>query len=310
MQEEHYTSIPKKDSYHLAGIISLLGDQGDFNFPWHPSLMPISQNFLAIERAVLECATVGCETIWVVCPAAIQPLIKHRLGEIVQDPVWVSRKYDAFPSQSRKQIPIYYVECSPKDEGIRDSQVWGVLYGAKIAKTVSRSLSKWIEPDKYYVCFPMSVYPSQHLRRYRDLLTTNGNFLVLTDKGESVFDGKKVGFAFDKRHLGELILFFWHNATGKFDTSQPIAERKDGKYVTKTLPLEERYSGRNFSFDYIFKTIENEANNMVEMSWFYEINSWDDWKRFLSSKESEILRYPKMKLLNAGKFNKIGDDEE
>lgn len=309
MNPEYSIDIPKKDSYHLAGIISLLGTDGDFNLPWHSSLMPIAENFLAIERAVLECATVGCETIWVVCHPSMQPLIKHRLGEVVQDPVWVSRKHDAFPSQSRKQIPIYYVECNPKDSGIRDSQVWGILYGAKTAKSVSRSLSKWIEPDKYYVCFPHSVYPSQHLRKYRNMLTCDGNFLVLSDKGESIFDGKKIGFAFEKKHLGNLILFFWRNATGKFDPSQPQAERKEGKYITKTLPVAERYSGRHFSLDYIFKNIENETLNMVEMSWFYEIDSWSKWKTFLASQESNILKYPKMKLLNAGKLSKIADDD-
>jgi len=310
MPEKCSPNISKKDSYHLAGIISLLDKGGDFNLPWRDCLMPIAPNFLAIERAILECATVGCETIWVVCPPKIQPLIKHRLGEIVQDPVWISRKHDVFPSQSRKQIPIYYVECSPKDEGVRDSQVWGVLYGAKIAKKVSRSLSKWIEPDKYYVCFPMSVYPSQHLRAYRNMLTMDGNFFVLTDKGESILDGKKVGFAFEKKHLGELILFFWRNATGKFDPSQPENERKNGKYITKTLPLEERNSGRFFTFDYIFKNIEKEMFNMVEMSWYYEIDTWEGWKRFLSSEESQILKYPKLKLLNAGKWNKIAEEED
>jgi hypothetical protein len=309
MQEESSVNINKRDAYHLAGVISLLGSENEFNLPWHDCLMPISENFLAIERAILECATVGCETIWVVCYPKTQPLLKKRLGETVQDPVWISRKFDAFPSQSRKQIPIYYVECSPKDEGIRDSQVWGALYGARTAKRVASSLSFWIEPDKYYVCFPMSVYPSQHLRRYRDLLTEEGNFFVLTDTGESVLDGKKVGFAFDKKHLGDLILHFWRNATGKFDTSQPIEERKDGKYVTKVLPLEKRYSGRFFTFDYVFKILEQEAYNKVEMPWFYQIDTWESWKAFLSSKESEILKYPKMKLLNSGDWKGIAQEK-
>ena len=70
-------------------------------------MTPIAPNFLAIERAVLECATAGCETIWIVCPSDMQPLLKYRLGEMVQDPVWISRKFDVFPSESRKQIPIY-----------------------------------------------------------------------------------------------------------------------------------------------------------------------------------------------------------
>ena len=310
MSETYSENTPHFNSFHLAGIISLIGTPGDFNFPWHDCLMPIAPNFLAIERAVLECATVGCETIWIVCSVEMQPLLKHRVGEAVQDPVWFTRKHDRFPSQSRKQIPIYYVECNPKDEGKRDSQVWGVLYGAKVAKKVSCSLSGWIEPDKYYVCFPMSVYPSQHLRAYRDFLCQEGSFFVLTDKGESILDGKKVGFSFDKKHLGALISFFWKNATGKFDSSQPIEERRKGKFITQTLPSDQQYSGRFFEFDYIFQNLDQENSTKVEMKWYYELDSWEKWKNFLAAKESSILKYPKLKLLNAGKWNKIGVDNE
>tara|TARA_Y100000310_G_scaffold318118_1_gene371808 strand:+ start:13188 stop:14114 length:927 start_codon:yes stop_codon:yes gene_type:complete len=306
MQADCSENIPHIDSFHLAGIISLLGKESDFNFPWADCLMPIAPNFLAIERSILECATVGCESIWIVCLPETQPLLKHRLGESVQDPVWFARNQDKFPSQTRKEIPIYYVDCNPKDEGKRDSQVWGVLYGARLAKRVTRSLSHWIEPDKYYVSFPMSIYPSQHLRKYRNLISKEGNFFVLTDKGESILNGKKIGFAFDKKYLGELIAFFWRKATGKFDSLQPSSERRKQKFITKVLPLEERYSGRFFAFDYIFKQIEKEPSTSVEMSWYYEVDSWEKWKTFLASKESTILKYPKLKLLNAGKWNKIG----
>ncbi len=297
-----------KQSFHMAGILSLLGYDSGFNLPWHAALMPIADNFLAIERSILECATVGCETIWVICTPQMQPLIKARIGEAVQDPVWFSRKHDTFPSQSRKQVPIYYVECSPKDEGKRDSEVWGILYGAKIAKKISSSLSFWIKPDKYYVSFPLSIYPSQYLREYRSLLTQEGNFFVLSDKGEGILDGKKIGFAFDAIHLGELIKFFWRNATGQFDSSQDVESRKNKKFITKKLPIEERYSGRFFTIDYIFGSIENEHYNMVEMPWYYEIDSWHKWKNFLASEHSEILKYPKLNLLKSGKWSKIGHD--
>tara|TARA_Y100001938_G_C8089238_1_gene434026 strand:- start:1327 stop:2256 length:930 start_codon:yes stop_codon:yes gene_type:complete len=309
MPSDFSENITKKSAYHLAGIVSLLGPQNQFNLPWDDHLMPIAPNFLAIERAILECATVGCETIWVVCYPKVQPLLKKRLGESVQDPVWISRKFDVFPSQSRRQIPIYYVECSPKDEKIRDSQAWGFLYGAKIAKKVSTSLSKWIIPDKYYCCFPLSVYPSQLLREYRELLNKDGCFFVLTDKGESALDGKQIGFAFDKKHLGDLILFFWKNATGKLDPSQPVEERKEGKYITQLLPKEERYSGRWLSVDFVFQSLAQHGYNMIEMPWYYEIDTWDKWQLFLRSEECGLLQYPKLKLLNSGKWNKIADEE-
>jgi hypothetical protein len=303
--------ISKQSAFHLAGIISLLGEQKDFNFPWHDCLIPIAADFVAIERAVLECATAGCETIWIVCYPDMQPLLKHRLGESVQDPIWFARRYDKFPSQSRRQIPIYYVECNPKDRNIRDSQVWGVLYGAKVAKEVSRSLTKWIEPDKYYVAFPLSVYPSQDLKPYREHISSPGMFFVTTDLGESILDGKKVAFAFDKKYLGELTLFFWRNATGLYDPSQPVSERRDNKYITKRLPPDQRYSGRSFTFEYIFGEINLEENTTwVEMKWYNDISSWDKWKAFMASSNADLLKRPKLDLLNAGNWKKIASEEE
>jgi hypothetical protein len=43
---------------HVAGIIPVAGLKSDFDLPWHPSLMPIAPNYLAVERAVAECAYV------------------------------------------------------------------------------------------------------------------------------------------------------------------------------------------------------------------------------------------------------------
>ena len=50
---------------------------------------------------------------------------------MVEDPVWVGRKLDRFPSASKKAIPIYYVEVHPKDQGKKDSIAWSIIYGEK-----------------------------------------------------------------------------------------------------------------------------------------------------------------------------------
>ena len=58
----------------------------------------------------------------------------------------------------------------------------------------------------------------------------------------------------------------------------------------------------------IFKILENEAYNKIEMPWYFQIDNWQNWKHFLSSKESEILKYPKMKLLNSGNWKGIATE--
>ena len=309
MSQEYSKDSSDQASFHLAGIIPTVGQPLDFNFPWHDCMVPIAADFLAIERSVLECATAGCETIWVVCSTKMQPLLKHRLGESVQDPVWISRKHDLFPSASRREIPIYYVEFHPRDEGKRDSLPWSILSGAKVAKRVCEGLSKWIIPDKYYVSFPYAVYPSQHLKRYRKEISSPGNFYVLTDEGDSALDGKYVGFAFDAKELGKLIKFFWDKQTGKYDSSQPIEDRKDGKYITKLLPMEERYSGRFFKVEDIFNQLDNSENVFkVGMEWYYDISSWDNLCNYLSFNNK--LKKPKLSFFPRKKWNKIGEDVE
>ena len=78
--------------YHLAGIVPCGGQPLDFGMEWPDFMMPIASNYTMIEAAIMECAWAGCETIWVVCYPKTQPLLKKRLGETVQDPVWISRK--------------------------------------------------------------------------------------------------------------------------------------------------------------------------------------------------------------------------
>ena len=70
-------------SFHLAGIVPVAGQKLDFDFPWHDCLQPIAQNYLAVERAVVECAYAGCETIWITIGDGQEPLIRDLLGDFV-----------------------------------------------------------------------------------------------------------------------------------------------------------------------------------------------------------------------------------
>jgi len=241
----------------------------------------------------------------------MQPLLKNRLGEAVQDPVWISRKHDFYPSESRKQIPIYYVETHPRDQDRRDSIVWSILYGAKIAKKISHSLSQWVVPNKYYVAFPHAVYPSQHLRKYRKEISNHGNFFLLTDEGNSILDGYYIGFAFEAKELGRLIKYFWDKQTGKYDPSQPVSERKDGKFFTKLLPEELRYSGRFFNVKDIFSHLDPERPTLkIEMEWYYDISSWDNLCIYLASEERKKMLRPKLPFFKYKEWGKVGEDDE
>ena len=151
----------------------------DFNFPWHDCLQPIGKNYLAVERSVLECAFAGCDTIWVVCHDDMQPLIKSRLGDYVQDPVYIYRKYDPGNiKENQRRIPIYYVPIHPKDRDKRDCLAWSVLHGANISYKISQNISKWANAVSNIMSHFHMAYMTQVLRKDREQISSKNSFFV------------------------------------------------------------------------------------------------------------------------------------
>ena len=160
-------------SFHLAGIVPVAGQKSDFNLPWHDAMMPIAPNYFAVERTIVECAYAGCETIWIVCNDDVEPLIRYKIGDYVKDPVWFNRsQYGTRPKNETKEIPIFYVPVHAKDRGKRDCLSWSILYGALTAYHISQQISKWLKPKRYYVSFPMGVYPPEILREHRNKISS------------------------------------------------------------------------------------------------------------------------------------------
>jgi len=283
-------------SFHLAGIIPVAGQPLDFNFPWHDSLIPISKNFLAVEYAVLECATAGCETIWIICHDDMQPLIRHRVGEWIEDPVNLGRR-DRFSQEVRRQIPIYYVPIHPKDRGKRDAIGWSVLYGALSAYSIAKKISRWVIPDRYYISFPYGIFPLDQIRESRKSISNKNNFYTSCE-GKTIKDGHYLSFTFS----GEDFKRF----------RRELREEATTIYVKGTrekLPIEKRYSARHFSLDKIFKSaIIGDTDAVVELDWFYNIGCWNDYCNFLGSEHRELIERPPF--MKYHEWNPIGHEEE
>jgi len=291
-------------SFHLAGIIPVAGQPLDFEMPWHDCMQPLAPGYLAIHQAVMQCATAGCETIWIICHRDMQPLIRHEVGEHVQDPVWFGRP-SPFASEERKTIPIYYIPIHPKDRDRRDCLGWSVLYGANCAYWVSRKMSKWVIPDMYYTAFPYGVFSLKELRQHRKQISSHEKFF-LTYQGESVQQGQYLGFTFDAEDFKKIRAQLRKDGTGMWSGD----ELKDGKYPTKKLPVEERYSARYFSLDKVFKNVILEGANKAELSWFYDIGSWEGYCKFIGSSDRENIKKPYNKILSYREFNEVGYDIE
>ena len=290
-------------SYHLAGIVPVAGMPLDFNLDWHDAMMPIAPDYLAVERAVYECAWAGCETIWIVCNEDMTPLIRHRLGEWVQDPVWIGRRLDPYPSQTRKQIPIFYVPVHAKDVGKRDCLSWSIIWGATTAFRISVKLSKWVVPKRYYVAFPYGVYDPEILRSHRKSISSEGPFM-LSHNGKTVQDNEYLGFTFDKDDFLNCRRQI-RDGTGQYNSD--VLE--EGIFPRNKLPKEERWSARHFLLDKIFKPVIIYKENKVEVPWYYNIDSWDGYCDFLSSEERKEVKRPHPIFMKYHEWNEIGVDD-
>lgn len=288
-----------KHSFHLAGVVPVAGQKLDFNFPWHDSLQPIAPDFLAIERAIWECAHAGCNTIWIVCYDDQQPLIKHRIGEWVHDPIYYYNEYENFPTDSRREIPIYYVPMRVNDLKRRDCLGWSVLYGAQTAYWLSRNLSKWVIPDRYYVAFPYGVYGTKIVRENRGNIASKKGFFF-SHRGKTVQDGEYLGFTFDGEDFIKCRRYVREQNTKLHD--------EDGN----KRPIEERWSARLFPLDIVFKCVRIEDDTeFKELEWYYNIDNWDKYCNYISSKERKLVSKPHKKLFGANKkWHLIGVDDE
>ncbi len=286
---------------HLAGIIPINSQKMDFKFPWPDCMQPIAPDFLSIERAILECATAGCDTIWIACPLDIQPILRHRIGDSVQDPVCFQQgKYRKFNSNPRREITIYYIPVHPKDKNKRDSIVWNLLYGCTIVAKVSRSISKWVVPHRYYICFPNAVFPSQYVRKYRQRLRKDRRFLI-SYNDESILNGKYLSCTLSNSDVKFMIREFRKQATGIYSSNV----MEDGMFPRETIPLEDRYSGRFITIGDIFSKLPKEEETKLNIKWYYDLTTWRGLCEYLGSEHSKIMRRPFLPFLHFKQYNGV-----
>ena len=270
--------------FHLAGIIPVHKNDFSFNFQWPDCLMPIASNLTAVERSVIECAFAGCETIWIVCNDDISPIIKHRLGEFVYDPASL-RSMEKFPSERRRPIPIFYVPIHPKHRDKIDSFGWSIIYGALSIFKVAVKMSKWLVPTRYYVSFPYSVYDPSILRPHRGDISSKRGF-CLSHNGKTIKDGVKLGFTFDKHDFINYRRVVRKEGVGLYKSP------KKGEMPREKYPKGQRYTARFFTLQRIFRKTKVEENKIVEVPWYYDIDTWDEYANYIGSEEQQAIERP------------------
>jgi hypothetical protein len=275
-----------------------------FGFQWHDSLMPIGPNYTALERAIFECACAGCESIWITVNDDWAPLIKHRIGDYVQDPVWYYREYDVFGSDSRKVIPIFCVPHVPKYRSRRDSLGWGIINAALYALRVTKNISEFLYPNRFYAAFPFGVYDPRALIKERNIISSSKQFYV-THKGRTVKDNKRLGFTFTREDIKKINANISSKNTGTWEAIGDFV-KDDPSAWSKRRPLDEQYIARKFTLDKVFEPMGISDAEKLELPWYYDISTWEGYKKYMGS--TEQLKRPKP--LTAGKLPAIGVDDD
>jgi len=282
-----------KKRFNLAGVIPLDGQPLDFNFPWHDSLMPIGHNYLAVEKAVLDCALAGCDTIWLTCPKDMQPLVRHRLGDYIIDPYIYYKTFKFANYPTKKEIPIYYVPSHPKDVNRRTSLSWSIITGAHNAWRVGRKISKWTTPDKYFVSFPYGMFTPYYMANHRTKIRSEQSF-CLSYEGKNYKNGLYLPFTFGSED--------YLTARKKFRANEVRGSDKDMNYIKR----KDAYTGRFFTHDFVFGDVNDENLCDVEIPWYYNVSSWEGYKEWIASENS--LDKPKDFILSYSEFNRLGEE--
>lgn len=298
---EFDTKTVNGSSFHLAGIVPCGGQPLDFGMEWPDFMMPIAPNYTMIEAAIMECAWAGCETIWVCLYEDTAPLVRHRIGDFIQDPVWAWRKHDPQPTARQKRIPIFYVPVHPKNRFRRDCLAWSVIEGALSAFKVSATVSRWIYPNKYWVSFPYGYFDSQLLREHRSKISSPDNFYV-THQGKTPEQNLHTSFSFGK---DEFIRFRRQIRKG---TKMFANEVDENGIPNKMLPLEERYSARWFDLKDVFIELDNTTENSIDVEEFYDLASWQGYRNYLSSELAQTTQRPSEWIMKQKEFGSIALD--
>jgi hypothetical protein len=277
----------------VAGIIPVHGSETHFGFDFHDSLVPLAPGLTAVERCILEMAVAGVSSIWIVCNADIEPLIKSRIGESISIGGTNLSKFIDLEDKEHtkvnactlfgKSVPIFYVPVRYKDFGEFDGLAWDIIQGALTSYWVLRKLSRWITAEKFYVSFPMGIYDPRPLcSELRQKLHEAPGNLFLTIGGKSVRDNLLLGFAFDQWDLEILFTNFKKLVRNTRTSADPIEKRilwKDEKYK-KQFSMKNMLSG----------IIDMKQTKKIEIGWHHEIDTWEKYLAYMGSPQAKEIR--------------------
>ena len=147
-----------------------------------------------------------------------------------------------------------------------------------MAWRVSFQISKWSEPQKYYVSFPFGIMDHNIVRQYRKVIRNKDKNLIFTKDGKDVRDNIHLSFTMTPDDF--------KNCRGSVNrrTTKGYYPPEEGElYPSKKLPLKDRWSARYFELSDVFAELETNEATFVEPEWFYDVLNWEGYEKFIRS---------------------------
>ena len=275
----------------MPAIIPVAGLSAEFGMEWDASLMPVGPGFSAIEASVYECLHAGCSSIWIVANDDVAPLLRHRLGEYATDIDSINRgTFVKFGQTKHLEVPIYYVPIHPKHRNKIDNYAWSIIYGANVAYWIQTKFSRWVQPDRYYVSFPMGMMDAKEVLKHRSRLRKNVPF-YFSYQGQTVKDGALLSFVLDSEE--------WRRAKHIITTNASVWKAPEEGMPTEKLPPEERLVSLRYGLQDVFGL--GPEGTKQEMKSFYDLTTWSGYGKFISSELGKRTKRPNTNTMYRGR---------
>ena len=276
---------------NMPAIIPVAGMRAEFGMEWDASLIPVAPNYTALEATVYECLHAGCTSIWIIANDDVAPLLRHRLGEVATDIDSIQRgTFVKFGSQKHLEVPIYYIPIHPKHRQKVDNYAWSVIYGANVAYWIHTKFSRWVQPDQYYVSFPMGVIDPKEVLGHRSLLRKNAPF-YFSHKGKTVKDGLPLSFVLEPEE--------WRRAKRVITTNSSVWKAPPEGMPTEKLPPGERLISLGYGLSDVFGN--GPAGTVQQIKSFYDLTTWEGYGKFISSELGKRTKRPNTNTMYRGR---------
>jgi hypothetical protein len=105
-----------------------------------------------------------------------------------------------------------------------------------------------------------------------------------------------LGFTFNNEHMEKLLDVF--------------RDTENSFLLGDNLSNEEVFFENNFTLDKAFGRVIMNKEMGLGVPWYYPIDSWNDYCKYLASEEKSFIRHPGKLVMSYREFNPVGEDNE